>query len=36
MGIEVESGRTRWINPPANQLAAFYPLAGLQFEASGP
>ncbi len=36
MGIEVGSGRTRWINPPANQLAAFYPLAGLQFEASGP
>ncbi len=36
MGIEVESGRTRWINPPANPLAAFYPLAGLQFEASGP
>jgi WD40 repeat protein len=36
MGIEVESGRTRWINPPANELAAFYPLAGLQFEASGP
>jgi len=36
IGIEVESGRTRWINPPANQLAAFYPLAGLQFEASGP
>ena len=36
MGIEIESGRTRWINPPANGLAAFYPLAGLQFEASGP
>jgi len=36
MGIEVESGRRRWINPPAKKLAAFYPLAGLQFEASGP
>jgi len=33
IGIEVATGQTRWANPPVDQRAGFYPLAGMQFKA---
>ncbi len=36
IGVELGTGRTRWINPPADQRVAFYPVAGMQFEANSP
>ena len=32
IGIEVDTGRTRWINPPAGEQAGFVQLAGMQFQ----
>jgi WD40 repeat protein len=36
IGVEVATGRTRWMNPPEDQRVAFKPVAGLQFEAKSP
>ena len=33
IGIEVETGRTRWTNPPAEQHVAFVQMAGMGFHA---
>jgi WD40 repeat protein len=35
IGVEVETGRTRWVNPP-DQRGGFSPLAIMQFEAQAP
>ena len=32
IGIEVETGRTRWTNPPEEQRAGFVQMAGMQFQ----
>jgi outer membrane protein assembly factor BamB len=32
IGIEVDTGRTRWTNPPAEERAGFVQLAGMQFQ----
>ncbi len=36
VGIEVETGRTRWTNPPAEERAGFVQLAGMQFPSDSP
>src|SRR5262249_26386882 len=36
IGVEVATGRTRWTNPSDDERAAFYPVAGIQFEARMP
>jgi hypothetical protein len=36
IGVEIGSGRVRWINPPEDRRVAFYPVAGMQFEAKPP
>ena len=36
LGIEVETGRTRWTNPPAEERAGFVQLAGMQFPSDSP
>ncbi len=36
VGIEVETGRTRWTNPPEEQRAGFVQLAGIQFASGSP
>ena len=36
VGIEVETGRTRWANPPSEERAGFVQLAGMQFPSDSP
>jgi WD40 repeat protein len=36
VGVEVATGRIRWANPPADQKAGFYSVAGIQFEVNSP
>ena len=36
IGVEVDTGRTRWASPPENQRAGFSPVAAMQFEDKSP
>ena len=36
LGIEAETGRTRWTNPPVDQQVGFVQLAGMQFRRNAP
>jgi WD40 repeat protein len=36
IGVEVDTGRTRWASPPENQRAGFAPVAAMQFEDKSP
>ena len=36
IGIEVATGRTRWVNPPEGQRVGFYPVARMQFAGNTP
>jgi WD40 repeat protein len=36
LGIELETGRTRWSNPPEDQTDGFHPVVGMQFISRSP
>jgi WD40 repeat protein len=36
LGIESETGQTRWTNPPEDQTAGFYPVVGFRFVSNSP
>ena len=36
LGIESETGQTRWSNPPEDQTAGFYPVVGIRFVSNSP